>query len=552
MNRRRVTVTVLEPRRTASVKFAPSGAPAQSSYPAGQYEFRAAVQAFRTQPLVSAPLLAPQFPLALAAVMGAEFRGTLRLSGVSPGPSFNPSLGLAEEIRAYAWAGPTWWVTVEGTITADAGWTPDRLNSAIARAIARSTSLGPTTVASAAPNVMPGSPIYRSFLSDNPDYRPDAAGAESQIRDALYGACGNGNTCARSMWIRGDLTVFPITTISAPPSPPQPRPVPVANIPDVPTSPVSPAAPVGSAAPDLPPPADRGCWSIITSPAWLRPTPTFDHVGPLLARGSTLRLLHRTNLTQSGLTLWHVEVLEGSSPASAIGQTGYAALGTADTTGGATVPGGCATGVGVQTVDMTGLVTVRSIRSSLTDAQFDAARAYNDRVKATQTAAWNRSLTLWSAAFPGTPAPGHSLSPDDIAQFQANWNRSAQTDSSMSPRSLTVDGQMGPNTRAALEAWSGRAPAQPGAPAPVTSRPPPTVATPVMSTTPPSPAVVREQATTTTSAPGVPVSTNAIRGSVTPTAAVIGGGLVLGVAAVIGWVAIKGSESRSSRYGRRG
>lgn len=99
------------------------------------------------------------------------------------------------------------------------------------------------------------------------------------------------------------------------------------------------------------------------------------------------------------------------------------------------------------------------------------AQAYNDNIRATQPATWLRIRALWNARQDYYNQPAAEPTPAAVAAFQQGYNASAPSHPSWQPRSLTVDGAIGPSTLAALETVYG--PMIGGAPAPPPPPPPP-------------------------------------------------------------------------------
>ncbi len=315
----------------ARASYAPAGAAQRTSYGAGSFSFRSALQAFRTQPIINAAAFAARFNEALAAIVpGVQASASI---AVSPGPEVDPSGILNSADRA----GPTWWVTVAGSLNASIPWALTGqfgLNRAVARAVAQSMTLGATT-----PPSLTGAETATTFVQDNPGYRP-ADGAQLQGVLDNPEACGSYQN-TRQMWMRACTTITPISSL---PTAPPPTATTTTQGGSVYTAPAQDIGAPSSGSGTL---TSGNCAVNIVSQAWIRPTATFDRVGPIAPPGSLLVLLGRTQLTQGSLRLYRVQVA-GSPNVNIIGSEGYAALDATDI--GTQSPANCSSQIVMQTV----------------------------------------------------------------------------------------------------------------------------------------------------------------------------------------------------------
>lgn len=317
------TAGVSSPADAAAMHWLPAGAAQRTSYPAGRYTFRMAAQAFRTKPNIDTSTFPTYFARAVAALMPAGVTGTASVFAASDGPSVDPT-GVTFVNRE----GPTWWVTVNGSINAPVGWSltgNTGLNRAIARALAQATTLAPSVIPSPR---LPGDSLPAS-------YRPTDGGQLQTMLDHPE-ACTQGSGVhvnTSQMWMKACTAV----TAAGEATPP--------NIPSVPPTPSTGGAPgpTATVTPLPTAPAPSACTVTIASQAWIRPTATFSHVGPNVPVGTQLVLLGRTNSTSGSMRLYRVRVASGEH----VGLEGFAALDVSDTNTAA--PTGCLTGVSAST-----------------------------------------------------------------------------------------------------------------------------------------------------------------------------------------------------------
>lgn len=323
------------------MSYAPAGAAQTTSYPAGTFNFRSSLRAFRTQPNVNAQAFIARFNEALAGIMPGV-RGSASVVSVTTGGTYNPSGGLFSEITdSRTDAGPTWNVVIVGNLTSPSAWMltgAAGLNRVIARALYNATTMEGTTTPGAAGLIS----RTEGFATRFPAYRPVDG---SQIQAVLDNpeACGS-FVDFRQMWMSGCTTVTPTTIVGS-------------NLPTAPVPTATTTSQVGASTLTQPraggssPASSSGgtltagnCAVNIVSQAWIRPTATFDRVGPIAPPGSLLVLLGKavrpdgSAFTQGSLSLYHVQVA-GSANTSIIGTDGFAALDPTDI--GTQSPAGC-------------------------------------------------------------------------------------------------------------------------------------------------------------------------------------------------------------------
>lgn len=330
------------PSARGMMLYAPAGAAQQANYPAGSFSFRMAAQAFRTQPQINAANFVQLFSQALASLVPGVSASGVSIA-VGAGPEVDPDGILNSADRA----GPTWWVTATGRVTAGSAWmlTGERgLNRALARAVAQASTLAATVQPS---GTWSGNPLN----SATSPYRP-ADGSQLQSMLDNPEACGSHQN-TRQMWMRACTTVTPLSALPTAPPPTatttsqvgagtltQPSQGGNGTVYTAPTQNIgggSPASNSGTL-------TSGNCAVNIISQAWIRPTATFERVGPIAPPGSLLVLLGKavrpdgSAFTQGTLSLYHVQVA-GSPNVSIIGTDGFAALDPRDV--GTQSPAGC-------------------------------------------------------------------------------------------------------------------------------------------------------------------------------------------------------------------
>ena len=204
------------------------------------------------------------------------------------------------------------WISVDGAFTASGGWQLANLNRAIARALSNSitfTRLNDPVPDPAAydprlpardpnSNGTAGGPLLEAFN------RPGACTGARDYTKVYAAAC--------TRWAPIAQNALPGSTpASTPASTTQGRLTPIAQ------SPSEPAL----------------CSFPAVSRFWLRPTTTFERVGPELPAGTRVDLMEATSQTQGTLRLYDVRVAATQTVAAArpfVGQRGWAAMSAAD------------------------------------------------------------------------------------------------------------------------------------------------------------------------------------------------------------------------------
>jgi hypothetical protein len=193
------------------------------------------------------------------------------------------------------------WISIDGAFTAYGAWQLANLNHAIARALANNI-----TFAAASDSRIPardtnsagtaGTPLLEAF---------NRAGACTGTRDftKVYAAA-----CTR--W------------------------APLAQNAITPGATTQPPAPQGTLTPIAQSASEPALCSFVTaSRFWLRPSPTFERVGPEIPAGTRVDLMDATSQTQGTLRLYDVRVAATQTVAAArayVGRRGWAAMSAAD------------------------------------------------------------------------------------------------------------------------------------------------------------------------------------------------------------------------------
>lgn len=290
-----------------------SGVPAQN-YAPGQYDFRSNIQVLGADPTVNAAAFGATLARTVSEIMGGAanvnassariVRGTRQTQGVrrSGIAGAVPILNLTDRDV------PTWWLTVEGRVNGTSPWTLNGqlgLNRAIARAVAQVTRL--------------------TRVDDAYTIPPDGGELDAMFR--ADGAC-SGHRDYSKVYAAACTRVQPVIASATPPAPaPTTGPV---------MTPIPPPAPTGGSAPATGP----TCAIRIQSVMWLRPTATFDHVGPQIPAGTPVTVTGPKVQDRGSLALYPVLVN---------GQRGYGALSAADFLGCTTFPGPGGAGSGGST-----------------------------------------------------------------------------------------------------------------------------------------------------------------------------------------------------------
>lgn len=198
---------------------------------------------------------------------------------------------------------PARWVTIAGSFNAASSWSLDRLNKAIARALANSTTFpgatGPRIPArDQNSNGTAGSPLLEAFN------RPGACTGARDYTKVYAAACTRWAPLAQNALNPG---------ASTPASTTQPQ----GTLTQIAQSPSEPAL----------------CSFVTRAHFWLRPTATFAQSGPDLPAGTRVDLMDVTSQTQGNLRLYDVRVAATQTVAAArpyTGQRGWAAMSAAD------------------------------------------------------------------------------------------------------------------------------------------------------------------------------------------------------------------------------
>jgi len=276
---------------------------------AGSYRFRSNIQMLGVEPNVNAAAFQANLARTVGEIM-ASFAPVVNSARVVKGARQTqtvdrPGVGAAA-LRgvpgsSIVGAGrrdvPTWWVTIEGQITAPYAWQLNGaagFNRAIARAFAQSSTF--SSVDSAYPAPPDGGPLDNAF-------RRDGACAGTRDFNAVFAAA-----CTR---------VEPAAAAPSPTAAPAPRQGgPVMTPIPAPSGPASGSGPT--------------CPIRVQSPMWLRPTATFDRTGPQFPAGTAVTVTGPKVQERGTLALYPVTV--GT-------QRGFAALSAEDFLGCTAFPG---------------------------------------------------------------------------------------------------------------------------------------------------------------------------------------------------------------------
>ena len=267
------------------------GVPAATFQP-GLWQFRSNVLVLGADPNINTSAFATNLTNAVRDIMGGVATVAQNETRIDKGRQANTSVPRSGVARVLPNRDvPSWWITVQGQVNATGVWQLDKLNQAISRALAQSTS-------------------WTGFVDD--DYRSkiprDGGQLHAQFRasDACSGGANLANVMARACTRVAAVTVPATTTTPQTQQPAMPE--------------------VGQGGPGLPSTANT-CAIRTASEFWLRPEPTFNRVGPHFQRGTAVtvygpaRRQDGTEYTQGSLKLYRVSVA---------GNSGFAAFSAAD------------------------------------------------------------------------------------------------------------------------------------------------------------------------------------------------------------------------------